>query len=293
MGEQLALEKYALFESTAFQALVADLSGNPALLKKFAVLVDQLDSGSVRDCKTTLFEIAKHHNKFGGVDSYMRELARIILDTDRDLVGKLEQALNTELAITKKETPKMFEKPEVHPNVLAQPDFAYLSPGEKFQRIEEYRTLVQELDRTRHLKHSTKFTDSFDELFAVLDSLDTDNLGLKHLATFERLQKTRTVVDDLIGDVFERFGHSGITYSSIDTVYSEKVSGIQGLAEVKASLIQNGMSGVLADQLEQRWLTRCSKGHVCTMMDLFSCPKAKAAFNAATLEDIHLNFASR
>ncbi len=53
--------------------------------------------------------------------------------------------------------------------MLAQPEFKFLSAAEKVQRIESFKTLHRELDRTRDLKQNLEYRDSFDHFFQIVD----------------------------------------------------------------------------------------------------------------------------
>ena len=61
--------------------------------------------------------------------------------------------------------------------MIAQPDFVYLSAAEKLGRIEHYKALKLELNKTRELQElianadstsQANMTSSFEELFALL-----------------------------------------------------------------------------------------------------------------------------
>lgn len=102
------------------------------------------------------------------------------------------------------------------------------------------------------------------------------------------------MVDTMAEKIFSAYEIEGINYSTMDTIFDDKVSGIGGLAEVKAHLIKNGISSHLVDKLESRYLRRISTdAHVCTIMELFQDPKSKAKFFETPLERIHLNYATR
>jgi hypothetical protein len=49
----------------------------------------------------------------------MKEFARICIGSDPDLAGKLEKALNSEIAIQNITAPKTYKDVEVHPSILA------------------------------------------------------------------------------------------------------------------------------------------------------------------------------
>jgi len=102
--------------------------------------------------KKTIFEIAKYHNRLGGCDKYMKEFARICLGTDPDLAARLEMALNGEIALQNKPVEKTYQDVEPHPDIFQQAQFQFLTAAEKIKRIDEYKTLTKELDRTRDLK---------------------------------------------------------------------------------------------------------------------------------------------
>lgn len=74
--------------------------------------------------------MAKCHNFFGGVDRYMKEFARVAMDTgDRNVQRNLERLLNTEVAIPLNRAKGLLQQPSdnyaVHPGVLQQPGFRY------------------------------------------------------------------------------------------------------------------------------------------------------------------------
>ena len=62
-------------------------------------LTQSLEQGSVFESKKLIVEIAKHHNKMGGVDAYMREFARVLLKANHGLARQLEIVMNSEVAI--------------------------------------------------------------------------------------------------------------------------------------------------------------------------------------------------
>jgi hypothetical protein len=50
--------------------------------------------------KWQVVALAKNHNFFGGMDSYMKEFARICMETgDQSLIRNLESLLNTEISL--------------------------------------------------------------------------------------------------------------------------------------------------------------------------------------------------
>jgi hypothetical protein len=98
----------------------------------------------------------------------------------------------------------------------------------------------------------------------------------------------------MAASVFQAYGGKGINYSTMDTIFDDKVSGIGGIAETKTHLIKTGMSPALVEKLESRYLKRIgTDAHVCSMMQLFQDSKSKAKFHGAPLQYIHLNFAAR
>ena len=71
----------------------------------------------------------------------MRELARILLTNEgtAKVAQRLQSLLHSQIAIKKPVQHKSESfKAAIHPNVLAQPDFIYLSAAEKLGRIEHY-----------------------------------------------------------------------------------------------------------------------------------------------------------
>ncbi len=64
--------------------------------------------------KQLLVDMARHHNRFGGVDSYLREFARILIATDPDLAAKLERALNEEVCLQELAPQKTFREADIH-----------------------------------------------------------------------------------------------------------------------------------------------------------------------------------
>lgn len=51
-----------------------------------------------------LLSLSKNHNYFGQIDQYMKEFSRIVLNlNDKNMLQKLESALNTEIVFTKKD----------------------------------------------------------------------------------------------------------------------------------------------------------------------------------------------
>jgi len=82
--------------------------------------------------------MAKYHNAYGEVDQIMQSLARLTLKMpDKTFSRKLEHLLNSEIAITvpKQSTAASAYEGTVHPGILAQADFVYLTAGEKLKRV--------------------------------------------------------------------------------------------------------------------------------------------------------------
>lgn len=75
--------------------------------------------------------LAKFHNHFGAVDSYMKEFARICMETgNREVQQNLERLLNTEVVIQKPNNAQLLndfkEIPiELDHHVLKQPGFNF------------------------------------------------------------------------------------------------------------------------------------------------------------------------
>lgn len=105
--------------------------------------------------KFQLVSLAKNHNFFGGMDSYMKEFCRICLDTgDSQVIRSLEALLNTEITLkaeTKEELIEEYENypREIDPIILAQPGFKVSAVGEKMRDLQKYLDLIKEQDRTR------------------------------------------------------------------------------------------------------------------------------------------------
>lgn len=91
--------------------------------------------------KYQLVALAKFHNDFGAIDSYMREFVRLNIGN-----SELERLLNAEVCVVQRKDSLFLKdtqgEPEVDPNVLAQPDFQFLPGGMKARQIEKYKKLV-------------------------------------------------------------------------------------------------------------------------------------------------------
>ena len=82
------------------------------------------------------------------MDNFMREFARLNLGNK-----ELERLLNTEICIANDSKLPFLnnadEDLEVHPNVLAQPDFQFLPAGMKLRAIEKYKQMIIDQDKTK------------------------------------------------------------------------------------------------------------------------------------------------
>jgi hypothetical protein len=78
--------------------------------------------------KFQLVSLAKHHNFFGGIDDYMKEFSRIVLEIgDTRMIRSLEKAMNAEISLRKEQKEiygdyRRYPR-EVDPLVLGQPSF--------------------------------------------------------------------------------------------------------------------------------------------------------------------------
>ena len=121
--------------------------------------------------------------------------------------------------------------------MLAQPDFVYLSAAEKLGRIEHYKALKHELNKTRELQDFIKnansatqanMTTSFQELFELLKQVDSINdLSPATLPVFEKLQKTSFVLNERVGMmVRESYGFEDITFDNIEQLFNPRMTQI-------------------------------------------------------------------
>lgn len=86
--------------------------------------------------------------------------------------------LNTEIAIKKREVEaKGVGDFAIHHNVIAQSDFAYLTAAQKLMRVQNYKDLKRELQKTREMRTLLQSVDastqadmtaSYDSLLALL-----------------------------------------------------------------------------------------------------------------------------
>lgn len=93
-----------------------------------------------------MLNLAKYNNKFGFIENHIRQLARCLVDggfKTQIAANNLEILLNTEIAIQKEQKEAVIDAAEypLHHNLIAQPDFAYKSAGQKLHEIEQYRNL--------------------------------------------------------------------------------------------------------------------------------------------------------
>lgn len=84
--------------------------------------------------------------------------------------------------------------------------------------------------------------------------LNTDNFGLNHLKSIERLGDTKKLMDGLSEFLFERYNLKDITYSQMHTVFDYNVSKVGGISKIKDDLLKAGMSNRLVQKLENRYL---------------------------------------
>lgn len=185
--------------------------------------------------------------------------------------------------------------------MIGQPDFPYLAPGEKIARIEAYKKMRAELDKTRSLREMlatanpakrAQLANSYDEFFSILEQLDSSSSPDIHsLPAFTRLEKARTVADSLTQEIFERFGVKDATFSTMDKVFDERVSGHKSLEDARAHLISKGMSSDVADRLQKLHLKRVEKDcHVYTLLDLFTDATARSHLNKASEDQLSYNY---
>ena len=73
--------------------------------------------------------MAKHHNYYGQMDTYMKQFCNVIVQNgDRQAVKTLERVMNAEVSIRDPKTTELLggykdKKHEIDLNVLAQPAF--------------------------------------------------------------------------------------------------------------------------------------------------------------------------
>lgn len=135
--------------------------------------------------------------------------------------------------------------------MIGQPDFLYLTAGQKIKRIDDYKKLKNELLRTREMRSllenasindQAKYTDTFEHANSLIAQIDDDpSLSYSKAAPgmCSDLQLTSTGINSLIQNHFEEhYGIEGITYDNIEQVYNPKISGISTIAETREYLIQ-------------------------------------------------------
>ena len=190
----------------------------------------------------------------------MREFARILLTNEgtKLVAQRLQTLLHSEIAIKKTTSvQEQHRQSEIHPNLLAQPDFVYLSAAEKLGKIEHYQNLRQELNKTRDLidlisnadsTTRTNMTSSFQELFSLLKQVDSiSELSPATLPVFEKLQKTSFVLNERVRMmVKESYGFEGIMFDNIEQLFNSHITQITSIHETIDYLVQRGMSFTLA-----------------------------------------------
>lgn len=154
---------------------------------------------------------------------------------------------------------------------------------------------MRELLENANINDQAKFTDTFEHANAFIAKIDEDpslSYSKASPGLASDLKITSTGINDLIENHFEEhYGIEGITYDNIEQVYNPKISGIQTLAETRDYLIQHGMTDSLTEQLLQQYLRKVTESsQIFSLLDLFSCSKAKAAINKAPIEDICINY---
>jgi hypothetical protein len=163
--------------------------------------------------------MAKNHNALGEVNSIMRSFARICVSLDSGLANRLEAVMNSEISIdyTVKEQAAETKYP-VNPMMLAQADFMFLSAPEKLARLEYYKSLRSELERTRDLRSKlvsgasdnkvyATLTSSLNEVENIMNEVESNqensvDIGLSSIddnGVIGRLKKTMFSVDSLVG----------------------------------------------------------------------------------------------
>ena len=76
-----------------------------------------------------MVSLAKHHNYYGHMDTYMKQFCNVIVQNgDRQAVKTLERVMNAEVSIRNPKTTELLneykdKKHEIDANVLAQPAF--------------------------------------------------------------------------------------------------------------------------------------------------------------------------
>jgi len=100
--------------------------------------------------------LARFHNHFGQMDNYMKEFARICVETgDQTILKNLERLLNVEVSVMQEEPAEKLlpnsdkHEVEVDPLILAQPQFQFSVVADKLKMIESYKSLIKDQDRTR------------------------------------------------------------------------------------------------------------------------------------------------
>lgn len=160
---KLLQTKFALDRNPLWKVFVAEVMANTEshgkslLLERLFKVMNGLDQPMYQDHLIgTVVDIAKFNNKFGTSDKYMRTFAKIMMQgpETQDIARKLEVLLNSEIAIKRQEKPVevVVDMPALQANVIAQGEFQYLTAAQKMLRIQEFKTMKHELQKTREMK---------------------------------------------------------------------------------------------------------------------------------------------
>ena len=125
--------------------------------------------------KYQVLSLAKMHNFFGGMDKYMREFARICVDTgNKTIIKNLERVLNTEIAIKNDDSDSKLlgisdnMNVELDHRVIAKPNFKFSAVSDKLAAIEQYQNLIKDRETTnqaiRMLKAASEDHKTFSKL---------------------------------------------------------------------------------------------------------------------------------
>lgn len=117
-----------------------------------------------------LASLAKNHNFFSQIDSYMKELARITIGMGaqgRHMQSRLEEALGKEIAIGNTEANlwvdqnlKVDKVKTFSPEVLAQPEWQFMPRSYKAEKVQENLNLQNELVKLRSLQDLLRLAQS-------------------------------------------------------------------------------------------------------------------------------------
>jgi len=247
-------------------------------------------------------------NKLNGVDKYMRNFAKALVESDYRTANALEVVFNMEVAIKRPVQKESWQELSykdraVHGKIVGQSEFPFLSVGAKLNKVDTYRKLRDQLEKSRlikdKLKHASlqeqhRMTNSYEPIQEMLKELKSDPaFDLEYqVPSFPRLAKTHFVVNSEIETLIETaYGFRGINFDNVEQVYNAYYTGIPTVSETRNYLTEKGMSDSLATSLMHRYLTNVrAECEFYTLVDLFSDSKAKRALHRAQESEVITNY---